>query len=319
MPKPAKFFRRRLNHFRPPSELPVVRHLNHVRRAAVLAAAAAGGALLAAGPALADVTVNPPTAPQGEGADLAFHITNPASQPITALKLTWPADSPVAEVYPLSVPDWAPRSTMQKLNTPLDTIHGGTPVTEVARDITWIAMPGTSLAPGAATDLSVSLGPLPTLSSMPFTVIPTYADGRTGTAMTVSERLVPLTPEQAAAAAAGHAGHGGATGSTAADDPDADLFAQTVADAGRGPRPLAVAGWTAIGLALLGAIGLVWRYRRGRAEDEPAENDSPDNDSPGGEPAGGEPAADAMPEKEPVTAGGPRVTSWSYRDGPADT
>jgi hypothetical protein len=294
MPKLQKNFSRWLNHSRAASELRVVRHLNQVRRVGVLVTAAAGGVLLVTGPALADVTVNPPTAPQGEGADLAFHVTNSGTQPITALKLTWPADTPVAEVYPLSVADWAPKSTMQKLNTPLDTIHGGTPVTEVARDITWIAMPGTSLAPGAATDLSVSLGPLPTLSSMPFTVVPTYAGGQTGTAMPASVKLTPLTPEQAAAL---HAGHDATGTSPTAQDPDAALFAQTVAQADRGPGVWTIAGWVTAALALLGAIWFVLRNRRIVEDDldEPEEEE---------------------PEKEPVTAGAVRVTSWSYRDGP---
>lgn len=300
MPKLQKFFSQRLNHSRAPSELRVVRHLNQVRRAGVLVTAAAGGVLLVTGPALADVTVNPPTAPQGEGADLAFHVTNSGTQPVTALKLTWPADTPVAEVYPLSVADWAPRSTMQKLNTPLTTIHGGTPVTEVAKDITWLAMPGKSLAPGAATDLSVSLGPLPTLSTMPFTVVPTYAGGQVGTAMTASVKLTPLSPAEAEAL---HAAHGGATGTdtgpAAAQDPDAALFAQTVAQADRGPGVWTIAGWVAAALAVLGAIWFVLRNRRLVEDDaeEPDEDEQPE-------------------EKEPVAAGAARVTSWSYRDGP---
>ncbi len=293
---------RGLNHSTAGSELRVVRNLILARRAGVLVTAAAGGVLLVTSPALADVTVNPPTAPQGEGADLAFHITNSGSQPITALRLTWPADMPVAEVYPLSVPDWAPRISEQKLNTPLETIHGGTPVTEVTKDITWIAMPGESLAPGAATDLSVSLGPLPTVSSMPFTVLPTYANGTAGTAMPpVDVTLTPLTPDQAAAANAEHAGHAGATGTTTAPDPDASLFAQTVAQAESGPSGWAIAGWVAAALAALAALWLVLRNRRATDDDEDA---------------GGEDELAAEPEKEPVAAGGPRVTSWSYRDKP---
>lgn len=175
-------------------------------------------------------------------------------------------------------------------------------MTEVTKDITWIAMPGKNLAPGAATDLSVSLGPLPTVSSMPFTVLPTYANGTAGAAMPpVDVTLTPLTPDQAAAAGAAHAAHGGATGTSTAQDPDAGLFAQTVARAESGPSVWAVAGWVAAALAVLGAIGLALRRRH-----------------PAGADAGGEdePPAGAPAEKEPVAAGGPRVTSWSYRDKP---
>jgi uncharacterized protein DUF1775 len=299
MPNAGKILVRGLNHSPAASELPVVRHLTRGRRAGVVAAAAVGGVLLAAGPAMADVAVSPPSAPQGEGADLAFHVTNTGPQAISALKLTWPADTPVAEVYPLSVPDWAPRITEQKLATPLTTIHGGSPVTEVARDITWIAMPGRNLAPGASTDLSVTLGPLPTLSSMRFTVVPTYANGRTGTPMPpVDLTLTPVAPGQAAD---GHAGHDGA--GQARTDPDAALYARTVADAERGPSWWAIAGWVVAGLAGSAAVWVVLRHRRREDED------------------GGEPDEDDRPveePKEPVAAGAPRVTSWSYRDGPGE-
>jgi hypothetical protein len=291
-----------LNHSGAPAELPVVRHLIRARRAGVLVTAAAGGVLLIAGPALADATVNPPSAPQGDGADLAFHITNTASQPISRLQLQLPRDTPVAEVYPLSVPDWAPQITQRKLSTPLDTIHGGTPVTETAQDITWIAMSGRSLAPGASTDLSVSLGPLPTVGQMQFTIVPTYADGRTGAPM--PPVVLTLTPAAPGQAPAGHAGHSGTTGTggTATTDPDAGLFAQTVAQAEQGPSLWSIGGWVVAALAALGGLGAVLRSRRTVAADrQDTDGDEPDQDG----------------TKEPVTAGAPRITTWSYRDGPA--
>jgi hypothetical protein len=290
-----------LNHFRVATELRVVRHLILARRAGVLTLVAAGGVLLVAGPAAAGVTVSPSTAEQTGGADLTFHVTNTEQSAITKIELVMPPDSPIAEVYPLSVPDWAPQTTMQTLAEPLNTIHGGTPVTQTAKDITWLAMPGKSIAPGTSTDLSVSLGPLPTLSKITFTVVPTYADGRTGTPMPPT--LLTLTPAAPGAAGTEHAAHDGTTptGGTASTDPAADLFAQTVAQADQGPGFWSIAGWVIAGLAGIGALVAVWRSRR---RDEPAA-DEPDSATPD------EP-------KEPVSAGARRVSSWRYRDGPED-
>ncbi len=71
------------------------------RRAGVLAATVTAAALTTGGPALADVTVEPPSAVQGEGANVHFTVTNPGTSPITRVKLMLPADNPVAEVVPL--------------------------------------------------------------------------------------------------------------------------------------------------------------------------------------------------------------------------
>ena len=297
MPKPAKESCRRLNHFRAGAELPLVRHPIPARRAGVLTLAAAGGVLLmagpaAAGPSTADVTVSPPTAVQGSGENLMFHVTNTAQSAITKIKLILPADSPIAEVYPLSADNWAPAITQQTLATPLATIHGGAPATETAKDITWTAMPGKALAPGQAADLGVAIGPLPTLSQLLFSIESTYADGHAAAPLPVSLTLTP-----AAAGPADPAHHPGTTGT----DPDADLFARTVAEADQGPGFWSVAGWIVAALIAIGALVAVLRSRhRGEPDDddEPSAPDEPDE------------------QKAPVSAGAARVTSWSYRDGP---
>jgi hypothetical protein len=201
----------------------------------------------------------------------------------------------VAEVYPLSVPDWAPKITQQTLSTPLETIHGGSPVTQTAKDITWIAMPGKALAPGEAADLGIAIGPLPTLSQVLFTIVPTYADGHAAAGMPATLTLTPSAPGQADPAHPGHAG-------TAGTDPDAALFARTVAEADQGPGFWSIAGWI---VAVLIAIGAVVAVLRSRHRDEP---DDDDDD---------EPSAPDEP-KAPVGAGATRVSSWSYRDGPED-
>lgn len=278
----------------------------------MLTAAAAAAVLGTAAPALADVTVSPSSAPQGSGANLTFRVTNTEQSAITRVKLLLPADSPIAEVYPLSVDDWAPQITNRKLQTPLATIHGGTPATETAADITWIAMPGKSLAPGKSADLSVAVGPLPTLSQMQFTIQATYANGSAGAAMPpVSLALTPATAEDQAAAHAGHAGAATTapgTDSSAADD---SAFAAVVA-ANQGPSLWSIAGWIFAVLAGAGAIVAVLRGRRRSAvmAADTGSAEEPEND------VAKEPENDKA--KEPVGAGAGkiRVSSWRYQDGP---
>jgi Domain of unkown function (DUF1775) len=261
---------------------------------------AAGVLGVTAGPAYADVTVSPASVPQGSGQNLTYHYVNDGTQPVSQVTLLIPADSPIAEVYPLSVDDWAPKIDYQRLTEPLKTIHGGTPVTEAPKSITWIAMAGKEIKPGGAADLSVALGPLPTLSSITFSLTGRYADGKDAPAMTTS---LALTPDpDGSIAAAGHAAHGDA--GPAADEDAA--FQQAVAEAqddARGGSAFAVAGWVVALLALLGAGVIILRNRH-RAE-EPDDSPAPEDESNS---EGGTPDAEADSGKEPVAAG-----RWSLK------
>jgi hypothetical protein len=266
------------------------------RRAGVLAAAVAAGVVGMAGPAFADVTVSPSSAPQGSGQNLHLTVTNTGSAAITKVKLVMPADTPVAEVFPLSVDDWAPQIEHRTLDTPLTSTHGGAPVTQTAASITWLAVTG-PLPPGKSADLAVALGPLPMTSQMTLTVIPTYADGKVGPAMPpVTLKLTPAQP------AAGH-GHGNSSsgnsssGNSSGDSEEA-AFAAIAEQAQRGPGFWSIAGWVIAGLALAGAAVLLLRGRHRR---EDADDEEP-------EPADEE-------KKEPVSTGA-KITAWSYRDGP---
>jgi len=294
MPKPEKENSERLNHSGFGTELPVVRQLEKHRRTGIVAVAIAAGVLGAASPAAADATVSPPSAPQGSGANVTFRVTNTAQSAITKVKLVFPADQPVAEVYPLSVDDWAPLIVNRPLDAPLIGVHGDTSVTETAADITWIAMPGKALAPGKSADLSVAMGPLPTAAQMSFTLQPTYADPAKGAAMPpVTLTLTPAAP----GAAATHSTHSGTTGTTTTGTDDVDF--QALIDADNGPGFWTIAGWVVAALVgAAGAIAVLRSRRRNKAATEV------------------EPEAEA---KELVSAGkAPRVTSWSYKDGPEE-
>ncbi|GAA1620921.1 DUF1775 domain-containing protein [Actinoplanes couchii] len=264
------------------------------RRAGVMTAATAVGVLLAAAPAAADVTVSPASAPQGSGASLDFHVTNEGTAPITEVTLKIPADTPIAEVYPLSIDDWAPKITYQRLQQPLETIHGGTPVTEAASAITWIAVNGTTIKPGESADLRAALGPLPTLSTMRMAVETKYADGSAGPAMAAT---MTLTPSDGTAPVSHHGG--AATGSDVTAE---DLaFAAILAEAEKGPSWMSISGWIVAVLALLGTAWFALRGRH-RAEEEPGEPDD--------KPAGDDPVADDDADKEPVGAGS---SKWAFK------
>jgi len=285
-----------LNHSNADYELPLVRHFHLARRAGVPAIAAAIGALIAA-PALADVTVSPTTVPEGSGQNLTFHVTNNGTAPLSTVTVQFPPDTAAAEAYPLSVDNWAPKIEMKKIDTTLTTVHG-TQTDEVTASITWLAVAGHQLAPGASADLAIAIGPLPTVSSMLFTIKTTYANGSPGPAMPpVPLALTPPAPGQAAT---GHDHAGTAadtTGTAAGSDSTAEdaVFAKTVADATRGPSFWAIGGWVIAALTLLVGAFYVVRGRH-RAEDDEPEDEQP------------EAAAETADEKEPVTAG-----KWSLK------
>jgi hypothetical protein len=130
-----------------------------------------------AAPAAADVSVAPTEAVQGAGANLIFKITNESpTASVTAIEVLLPPDQPIAEVYPLSVDDWAPSMVTRQLDKPVTTLHG-MELTEVTSALKWIAMPDRALPPGATTELKVAAGPMPLVERLIIGVVLTNSDG----------------------------------------------------------------------------------------------------------------------------------------------
>lgn len=145
------------------------------RTVAAIAASILGVAV-GGGPARAEVTVTPDRVEQGAAAKLTFRVTEDRAPAwTTRIELRMPESTPVAEIYPMSVPDWAPRITMRTTDRPLDGLHHGQ-TTEVVGSITWTRA-GRGSRPGAPAELTISLGPMPRVDRMTFTVIQTYSDG----------------------------------------------------------------------------------------------------------------------------------------------
>ncbi len=135
------------------------------------------GALALAAPAAADVPVSPSQAARGGSAELAFQV--PEERPgayTTQVELVAPETTPIGEVYPLSMNDWAPKITTRKLDRPVELIHGTT-TTDIVSSITWVRVTGAPAAPAPPTKLTVALGPMPEVDRILFTIVQTYSDG----------------------------------------------------------------------------------------------------------------------------------------------
>ena len=165
-----------------------------------------------AGPASADVQIQPGEFVQGGAARFTFVVTNNGPAPLTRVEMRMPEQHPIAELYPMSVDGWAPQVTMRPVDRPMRNQMGGE-VTEVVTGITWWAMPGSELAQGAKAELAQSMWVLPSVDRIEIGVVETYANG-TVTNSTVSVTLAAPPPAAAAE-------DPGAAGDTAATEPAA--------------------------------------------------------------------------------------------------
>ncbi|MFC0005367.1 DUF1775 domain-containing protein [Micromonospora siamensis] len=168
------------------------------------AAAAVPGA--AAG---ATVTTTPAQVHQGDAVEVAVLLPEErAGSRTTRIELRMPPDAPIGEVYPLSVPDWAPRITTRTLDRPVAGIHSPE-LDRVTEAVTWTRAPGAGTAPAR---LSLGMGPMPATDRVTFQLIQTYADGTVirwtdpagGAHPAPTIPLLPALP-----VSGGHAGHGG--------------------------------------------------------------------------------------------------------------
>jgi uncharacterized protein YcnI len=146
------------------------------RTFALALGAALAGVLPLAPEAAADVTISPTTAVQGDAASVTFHVQNQRGRArTTRVEVDLPPDTPIAEVYPMTVPYWAPRIIMREVKDPLPGLHGSA-LTEATSAVIW-ERASDAPAPPAVETLRLEMGPMPETDRLVFTVVQTYSDG----------------------------------------------------------------------------------------------------------------------------------------------
>ncbi|MEU4552169.1 DUF1775 domain-containing protein [Micromonospora violae] len=185
------------------------------RRIVVATAVTAAGLLLWPGAAYAaDVTTTPTEARQGDAVRLEFSVPEErAGTKTTQIEVRLPADTPIAEVYPMSVNGWAPRISSRTLDQPVAGIHSSG-VSTVTTAVTWVRVGASD--PGPAR-LALSMGPMPQTDRLTFEVVQTYADGTVvrwadATGAHRAPALTLLPPAAGGAGPVGHGGHGAPAG-----------------------------------------------------------------------------------------------------------
>ncbi len=146
----------------------------HLVAGAVTAVAAL---VLVAAPALAHVTVDPDSVPQGTSdVVLSFRVPNEeASANTTKVDMQLPQDHPIAVVDVRPSNGWTPQVTTTHLATPITTDDGT--FTDVASEIVWT---GGQIAPGQYESFEVLAQGIPSdTDSLSFPTVQTYSDGTT--------------------------------------------------------------------------------------------------------------------------------------------
>jgi Domain of unkown function (DUF1775) len=148
-----------------------------LRRFVVVAASAAALSFVA--PAVsgwADVTVTPAQAMQGDSAGVTFRVRNDSRASLSRVTVYLPEATPIEEVYPYSVPGWAPKVSMRKVDA-RSKVAARLRTSEVVSAVEWRAAPGTAPGPGKVVELPLSLNPIPVVDRLVFSVAVTHSDG----------------------------------------------------------------------------------------------------------------------------------------------
>ncbi|GAB1817951.1 YcnI family copper-binding membrane protein [Herbidospora sp. RD11066] len=145
-----------------------------IRRALTITATATALTLGFALPALAHVTIQPGSVPQGSFSKVAFRVPNERDDASTTkIEVTFPVDAPLPFVSVKPVPGWKAEVTEGKLPTPVQSQYGE--ITEAVTKITWS---GGEVKPGEFQEFEVSLGGLPTTTDhLYFPTKQTYSSG----------------------------------------------------------------------------------------------------------------------------------------------
>ena len=144
-------------------------------RVLLIATTTALSTLALTGLASAHVTVHSEEATQGGYAKLTFRVPTEEKDNTVKVAVTIPKATPIASVAIKPKQGWTATTTMTHLAVPLTSDDGQ--VADVVGQITWTATKGGGIPVGGFDEFDVSVGPLPTVASMGFPTLQTYADG----------------------------------------------------------------------------------------------------------------------------------------------
>ena len=219
-----------------------------------------GAVLAVAGPAVAHVSISPPTAVKGSDAVLSFNVANESdTASTTQVLLSFPPDHPIAVALVEPIAGWTAKVDTVKVDNPIQTDEG--PVTEAVSQVTWS---GGKIEAGQFQAFSVSVGLPDDTDSLVFKVLQTYSDG---TIVRWIEEAPPggAEPEHPAPVLTLTAAEGdnGTTATTAPSTPAAtkDLAKKDDVDAA---KTLGLVGVIAGGLGLVAGVGALAMKRRPR-------------------------------------------------------
>ncbi len=150
-----------------------------MRSFAKLSVAAGAGLLLALAAPLATsahVTVSPNVASADSYALVTFKVPNESATATTVkIEADFPTDTPFSSVSYVPVSGWSAELVTETLPKPVKI--GENEITEAVTKIVWTADPGVGVSAGQLQLFPVSLGPVPDVGSVVFTVNQTYSDG----------------------------------------------------------------------------------------------------------------------------------------------
>lgn len=206
----------------------------HPRRALVpaLVAIGAGAALAVAAPlsASAHVTLQSDTAAVGSYTLLTFKVPNESADGATTdrVSITLPTDHPLVAVSYVPVAGWTATATTEKLPAPIT--NGDDTITQATTEVTWTAPAGQGIPTGALGLFQLSVGPVPSVGSIPFPAEQAYSDGSvvSWSGTTGAEHPAPVLYVKDAPPAASGTTAAPATTLTAATPAQPDVLARVL-------------------------------------------------------------------------------------------
>lgn len=207
--------------------------------------------LIALGPAAAaDVNLSPAQAEQGGAAALTLEVRNDRPGVFTKkVEVQFPQETPIAEIYPVSVDNWAPLATSREASEPLQGIHSSE-VTTITSAITWIRADDAPKAPEVE-KLNLELGPMPQVDNLTLTVIQTYSDGKT------QRWSGPTAASAGVAAGPGTVLHLVPAAAAATEAPSEEAAAPAASGEGRTGAQLGLIGAGIVAGVLISALAVV--------------------------------------------------------------